>query len=73
MCAMSPTLLTNALNQTQKGLYAHKIFPMASNSFAFKRCDICHVNVQKKIGRHLFYEYVVAFNEQNELRLVFSS
>ncbi len=35
-----PTLLTNALNQTQKGLYAHKIFPMRSNSFAFKCSDV---------------------------------
>lgn len=72
VCNVS-NLTDQCFEPNAKGLYAHKLFPMASNSFAFKWCDICHVNVQEKIGRHLFYEYVVEFNEQNELRLVFSS
>lgn len=61
MRAMSPTALTNALNQTQKGLYAHKIFPTASNLFASKRFDICHVNVSK-IGIYFMNMWLNSMN-----------
>lgn len=62
MCAMSPAAETNALNQTQKGLYAHNI-PKGEQLICFKNVLYLTCNRKKK-QTHLFYEYVVEFNKR---------